>query len=192
MLKVDGATVREWLERSVSVFCRIDPDMRDEQPLLSPNFACYNFDVIDGVTYAVDVTQPSRYDDAGSLIAPAARRIRDLMFGGAPLDPKQTFLVVTNSYRASGGGGFPGCDGTRVAIEAPDANRDVLLSYIAAAEEAAPSSDGNWRLAPLPSSVLATYLTSPKAALLPAPPHLKLTSMGIAPGGFLKFRVEPT
>src|SRR5271166_4109130 len=62
--------------------------------------------------------------------------------------------------------------------EAPDANRDVLLRYVAAASEAAPRSDGNWRLAPLPSSVLATYLTSPKAAGLPAPPHLKLTSMG--------------
>ncbi len=98
------------------------------------------------------------------MIAPAARRIRDLTFGGAPLDPKETFLIVTNSYRASGGGGFPGCDGRHVAIEAPDANRDVLLRYVAAAKEAAPKPDGNWRLAPLPGSVVATYLTSPKAA----------------------------
>jgi hypothetical protein len=33
-------------------------------------------------------------------------------------------------------------------------------------------------------------LTSPAAAGLPAPPGLKLTSMGPAPGGFLKLRVE--
>src|SRR5208282_3255762 len=191
VLKVDGATVREWLERSVSVFCQIDPNRRDEQPLLGPTFACYNFDVVDGVDYVVDVTQPPRYDESGALIAPAARRIRDLTFDGAPLDPKRTFLIATNSYRAGGGGGFPGCDGRHVAIEAPDANRDVLLRYVAAASEAAPRSDGNWRLAPLPSSVLATYLTSPKAAGLPAPPHLKLTSMGPAPGGYLKLRVEP-
>jgi hypothetical protein len=38
--------------------------------------------------------------------------------------------------------------------------------------------------------VVATYLTSPAASGLPAPPGLKLTSMGLAPGGFLKFRVE--
>ena len=190
VLKVAGATVREWLERSASIFCRIDPDKRGEQPLLGPTFACYNFDVIDGLEYAVDVTQPPRYDNSGVLIDPAARRIRDLTFEGAPLDPKRPFLVATNRYRAGGGGGFPGCDGRSVAIDAPDGNRDVLLRYVAAAKEVAPRSDGNWRLAPLPSSGIATFLTSPRAAAFP-PPRLKLTAMGPAPGGFSKFRVEP-
>jgi 2',3'-cyclic-nucleotide 2'-phosphodiesterase/3'-nucleotidase len=190
VVKVDGATVREWLERSASLFRRIDPRSRDEQPLLGSAFACYNFDVLDGVEYAVDVTQPARYDELGVLVEPRARRIRDLKFEGAKLDPRRTFLVVTNNYRASGGGAFPGCDGTSVAIETPDANREVVLKSIAGAGEIAPRSDGNWRLAPWPSTVKATYLTSPAAAALPAPPGLKLTSMGAAPGGFLKLRVE--
>ena len=56
VVKVDGATLREWLERSASIFRRIDPRSRDEQPLLGPAFASYNFDVIDGVEYAIDVT----------------------------------------------------------------------------------------------------------------------------------------
>jgi hypothetical protein len=38
--------------------------------------------------------------------------------------------------------------------------------------------------------VVATYLTSPAAAALPAPLGLRLTSMGAAPGAFLKLRVE--
>jgi 2',3'-cyclic-nucleotide 2'-phosphodiesterase / 3'-nucleotidase len=190
VVKVDGLTLREWLERSASIFRWIDPASRDEQPLLGPAFASYNFDVIDGVEYAIDVTEPARYDGSGALVAPQARRIRDLAFDGAPIDPGQAFLVVTNNYRASGGGGFPGCDGTSVAIEAPDANRDVVLKYIESANEVAPKSDGNWRLAPWPGTVVATYLTSPAAAALPAPPGLRLTSMGAAPGGFLKFRVE--
>ena len=190
VVKVDGATLGEWLERSASIFRRIDPASRDEQPLLGPAFACYNFDVIDGVQYAIDVTEPARYDESGALVAPQARRIRDLTFNGAPIDPGRAFLVVTNNYRASGGGGFPGCDGTSVAIEAPDANRDVVLKYIESATEVAAKSDGNWRLAPWPSTVVATYLTSPAAAALPAPLGLRLTSMGAAPGGFLKLRVE--
>ena len=86
--------------------------------------------MIDGVEYAIDVTAAARYDESGALVAPQARRIRDLAFNGAPVDPGQAFLVVTNNYRASGGGGFPGCDGTSVAIEAPDANRDVVLKCI--------------------------------------------------------------
>ena len=75
-------------------------------------------------------------------------------------------------------------------IEAPDANRDVVLQYIASRAEIAPKSDGAWRFAPWPSAVVATYLTSPAASELPAPAGLKLTPMGLAPGGFLKFRVE--
>ena len=190
VVKVDGLTIREWLERSASIFRRIDPASRDEQPLLGPTFAAYNFDIIDGVEYAIDVSEPARYDELGALVAPGARRIRDLAFNGAPIDPEQRFLVVTNNYRASGGGGFPGCDGATVAIEAPDANRDVVLKYIESAIEVAPRSDGNWRFAPWPGTVVATYLTSPLAAALAAPPGLRLTPMGSSPGGFLKLRVE--
>ena len=190
VVKVDGATLREWLERSASIFRRIDPSQRGEQPLLGPAFAAYNFDVIDGVAYLIDVTQPARYDESGALVAPGAHRIHALTFKGAPVDPNQPFLVVTNNYRASGGGGFPGCDGTSVVIEAPDANRDVVLQCVASRSEIAPKSDGNWRFAPWPGTVVATYLTSPAASGLSAPPGLKLTSMGAAPGGFLKLRVQ--
>jgi 2',3'-cyclic-nucleotide 2'-phosphodiesterase / 3'-nucleotidase len=190
VVKVDGATLREWLERSASIFRRIDPDGRDEQLLLGPAFACYNFDVIDGVEYLIDVTQPTRYDESGGLIATESRRIRELTFKGAPVDPNQPFLVVTNNYRASGGGGFPGCDGTSVVIEAPDANRDALLKYVESKTEIAPKPNSAWRFAPWPSAVVATYLTSPAASDLPAPLGLKLTPMAPAPGGFLKLRVE--
>jgi 2',3'-cyclic-nucleotide 2'-phosphodiesterase/3'-nucleotidase len=190
VVKVGGATLAEWLERSASIFRRIDPDERDEQPLLGPAFAAYNFDVIDGVRYAIDVTQAPRYDESGALIARDARRIRDLTFKGAPVDPNQSFLVVTNNYRASGGGGFPGCDGTSVVIEAPDANRDALLKYVESKTEIAPKPNNAWRFAPWPDAVVATFLTSPAASDLPAPPALKLTPMGVAPGGFLKLRVE--
>ena len=65
--------------------------------------------------------------------------------------PNQSFLVVTNNYRASGGGGFPGCDGTNVVIEVPDANRDVVLKYVASKTEIAPRATGAWRLAPWPN-----------------------------------------
>jgi 2',3'-cyclic-nucleotide 2'-phosphodiesterase / 3'-nucleotidase len=190
VVKVDGATLGEWLERSASIFRRIDPVSRDEQPLLGPAFAAYNFDVVDGVEYAIDLSELARYDESGALVAPEARRIRDLTFNGAPIDPGQSFLVVTNNYRASGGGGFPGCDGTNAAIEAHDANRDVVLKYIQSATEVAPRSDGAWRFAPWPDTVVATYLTSPAAASLPAPRGLRLTSMGAAAGGFLKLRVH--
>jgi len=190
-VKIDGATLREWLERSAGLFLRIDPDSLAEQPLLDANFASYNFDVVDGVTYEIDVTQPSRYDSDGKLVAAAAHRIRNLAFRGAPIDPSQFFIVVTNNYRASGGGNFPGCDGSTVVFEAPDSNRDVMLRYIVETRHLEPKSDGNWRFAPWPPQVVATFATSPAAAGAPPPSSVMLTPMGAAPGGFIKYRVEP-
>ncbi len=190
-VKIDGATLREWLERSAGLFLRIDPNSRVEQPLLDANFASYNFDVIDGVNYEIDVTQPSRYDSDGRLVAPDAHRIRNLAFRGAPIDPNQFFIVVTNSYRASGGGNFPGCDGSTVVFEAPDSNRDVMVRYIVETRHLEPKSDGNWRFTPWPDHVVATFSTSPAAASAPPPASVTLTPMGAAPGGFVKYRVEP-
>jgi 2',3'-cyclic-nucleotide 2'-phosphodiesterase / 3'-nucleotidase len=142
VVKVDGAVLREWLERSASIFHRIDAGQRGDQPLLGAAFAAYNFDVIDGVEYTIDVTEPARYDESDALVAPRAHRICDLTLKGTPVDPNQPLLVVTNNYRASGGG-FPGCDGTSVVIEAPDANRDVPSSM----SEVKPKSRQN-RMAP--------------------------------------------
>ena len=161
-----------------------------EQPLIDPAFASYNFDVIDGVTYAIDVTQPSRYDAEGQLVAPQAHRIRDLNFDGKPIDERQPFIVVTNNYRANGGGRFPGCDGSTIVLEAPDANREALMRYIVEKKHIEPRADGNWRFAPWPASVVATFATSPAAAFAAAPAGVKLTPMGDAPGGFAKYRIE--
>ncbi|HLW91550.1 MAG TPA: bifunctional 2',3'-cyclic-nucleotide 2'-phosphodiesterase/3'-nucleotidase [Roseiarcus sp.] len=191
IVKVSGAIVREWLERSAGTFLRIDPAETKEQPLLGTAFASYNFDVIDGVTYEIDVTQASRYDEDGKLIAPNAHRIRDLKFDGAPIDEAKEFLVVTNNYRASGGGNFPGCDGSTVVLEAPDANRDALLRYIVETKHVEPKADYNWRFKPWPGNVVATFLTSPAAAAVTPPRGVKLTAMGEAAGGFVKYRVEP-
>jgi 2',3'-cyclic-nucleotide 2'-phosphodiesterase/3'-nucleotidase len=190
-VKIDGATLREWLERSAGQFLRIDPNVATEQPLIDPAFAAYNFDVIDGVTYEIDVTQPSRYDADGKLVAPDAHRIRDLAFGGAPVDPRQLFIVVTNSYRASGGGNFPGCDGSTVVFEAPDSNRDAMVRYIVETRHLKPKSDGVWRFTPWPEHVVATFLTSPAAANAAPPKGVALTPMGAAPGGFIKYRLQP-
>jgi 2',3'-cyclic-nucleotide 2'-phosphodiesterase / 3'-nucleotidase len=190
VVKIDGAALREWLERSAGIFRRIDPASVLEQPLIDPTFASYNFDVIDGVTYAIDVTQPSRYDADGALVAPDAHRIRDLSFDGKPIDERQTFIVATNNYRASGGGHFPGCDGSTIVLEAPDTNREALVRYIVETKHVEPKADGNWRFVPWPASVIATFETSPAAASASAPANVKLTAMGDAPGGFVKYRIE--
>lgn len=188
IVKVSGSDVKEWLERAAGIFNRIDPTKSGEQPLINPAFPAFNFDVIDGVTYRIDVTQGSRYDNDGKLVAPDAHRILDLAFAGEPIDEKAEFLIVTNNYRASGGGNFPGTK-TTVVLEAPDLNRDVIVRHILGQKTIDPKADGNWALAPLPTGVHATFLTSP-AATGKLPEGLKAEPAGDGPEGFAKYRLR--
>jgi 2',3'-cyclic-nucleotide 2'-phosphodiesterase/3'-nucleotidase len=191
VVKVSGALLREWLERSASLFLRIDPNSRERQPLLDGAAPAYDFDVISGVTYAIDVTQPARYDNDGLLVAAESHRILDLRFQDEPVDPAREFLVVTNSYRASGGGHFPGCDGSTIVFEAPDANRDALLHYIVANRQIEPKSQAHWRFTPWPADAIVTFLTSPAASAAAPPSGVSITALGPGPGGFAMYRIEP-
>ena len=164
IVKLTGARVREWLERSAGQFNTIDPASSEPQALVDDGFPSYNFDVIDGVTYRIDVTEPSRYDGDGELANPDAHRIVDLAFDGAPIDPEAEFAVVTNNYRAGGGGDFPGLDGSTVIVEAPQTNRQVLVDYILDNGRVDPAADGNWSFAPTLGDAVLTFETSPKAA----------------------------
>jgi 2',3'-cyclic-nucleotide 2'-phosphodiesterase/3'-nucleotidase len=155
VMKVTGAQVKEWLECSAGQFNQIDPHSTKTQSLINWDFRTYNFDVIDGVNYQIDVTQPARYDAECQLIHPEASRIRQLSWQGKPVDPQATFLVATNNYRAYGGK-FAGTGDKYIAFASPDENRSVVAAYISAETKAhgevQPKADNNWRLAPITSS----------------------------------------
>lgn len=176
VVKVTGRDVREWLEMSAGQFNRIAPKGAPAQELINPDFRSYNFDTLDGVSYRVDVTQPARYDVSGKLVAPGARRIVDLRYQGKPLDDKAAFAVVTNNYRAAGGGNFPGITADKIIVDAPDENREALAQYLASAKEVNPSSDGNWRILPVPGVSLRFVTGAGALAHLKRHPELRLVA----------------
>jgi 2',3'-cyclic-nucleotide 2'-phosphodiesterase/3'-nucleotidase len=185
---VTGAIVQEWLERAAGVFFEIDPADRQVQDLVNPRVPAYNFDVIEGVTYRIDVTQPARYDSAGRVVEPDARRIQNLRYDGKPIDPAQPFVVVTNNFRAAGGGRFPGLDGTSVILDAPDTNRDVLARYIAEQGTITPTVSGTWRLTANGATPTVSFEASLAAqAHLAAHPGIRMA--GDLGNGFGRFEM---
>lgn len=175
-----GAEVREWIEMSAGQFNPIDPKGAPQQSLLNDRFRSYNFDTIDGVTYEIDVTQAARYDGNGKLVAAASQRVKNLRFGGEPIQLDAQFIVATNNYRAYGGGNFPGLEASKVVLEAPDENRQVLVEYLrmmdklSPSKQVNPSADGNWRIAPVPGVSLRFVSASVAQRYLSAYPQVKL------------------
>lgn len=190
VLKLTGAQVREWLEMSAGQFNQIDADSTEPQALINTDFPSYNFDVIDGVTYQIDLTQPAKYNKDGSVANEKANRIVDLQFEGQAIDEEKPFLVVSNNYRASGGGNFPNVNNDTVAIRAPNENRQVVADYITEmAKENKdgfdPSADNNWRFKPVNETVVVTLRSSPlpeAAEFAKGLPQLKATGETDADG----------
>ena len=187
-VKITGAQVKDWLERSAGMFNRITPGEAD-QVLLNPDFPSYNFDVIDGVEYQIDLTQPARYDRDGAVVAADANRIVNLTYQGAPIDPQAEFVVATNNYRASGGGEFPGADGTTIILEAPDTNRDVIVRYIVDQGTISPSADGNWTFAPMDGTTVLFDTGPGGSAYADGVPGVTLEEDGTTEDGFLRYRM---
>ena len=104
------------------------------------------------ISYEIDLTQPP-----GS-------RIRNLRYRGKPVAPASEFLVATNNYRASGGGNFPGLDGSKTVIASPDTNRDVLIAYIKKTKQLTRAAHGqqrSWRFARIKTAGPVVFHSAP-------------------------------
>ena len=148
-VKVTGSDIKNWLETAAQRFNKINPALSTSQELIS-SFPGYNFDMFTSsdIQYEIDVTQDLK------------SRIKNLTYKGQPISPTQEFIVATNNYRASGGGNFPGLDGTKTIYAAPDANRDVLINYIKANRNltlAANGSSRSWRFTKVATNGAVTF-----------------------------------
>lgn len=187
-VRVTGAELREWLERSVGLYNRIVPGPPD-QMLLDPAFPNYNYDVIAGVTYRIDLGQPARYDLPGGLVAPDAQRIIDLRHKGRPVTDDDTFIIATNNYRAGGGGDFPGASVATTVFTSPDTNRDILIRHIHGLGSIVPPTPATWRFVPMPGTAVL-FDTGPGArAHLAEVAARGITEVGPTPEGFLRLRL---
>lgn len=161
ILKVNGAQLKEWLEMSAGQFNQVDPSSTEPQNLINTDYRTYNFDVIDGVTYQYDITQPNKYDRSGKLVNETASRVRNLQYNGQAVTDEQEFIVVTNNYRASGT--FPGVKDASVNYLLNLENRQAIINYIISEKVINPTADNNWTFTDSIKGLDLRFLTADRA-----------------------------
>jgi 2',3'-cyclic-nucleotide 2'-phosphodiesterase/3'-nucleotidase len=168
-VRIDGARLKQFLEHSARYFHTYAPG----RPLIDDSIPGYDFDVVSGVTYGIDLAQP-----AGS-------RIRGLAYRGRPVTPADTFTLALNSYRQAGGGGYDMLRGLPVTYDRGEDVRTLIEEALREAEtlRAADHFEPSWRLLPpaAEAAALATF-----APPLPARDTtvLRVVVTGALRGGF--------
>ncbi len=187
-LRLSGAQIALWLERAASAYNRIRPGLA-EQRLMNPAYPGYNFEIIYGLGYEIDLTAPPRYAADGSELPTAPPRIHNITYGGRPLDPRAEFLVATNSYRAQGAGGFAGT-GPGAGVLAPrETTRDILRHHVRRNTPLRQSAAAPFRLRPVAgaSAVLRTGVAAHEHLDLIADLYPQL--LGVDNHGFLRIGI---
>lgn len=190
--RVRGDELRCWLERSASVFRQVDPDGKGSQFLIDHAFAGYNFDRIDGLLYDIDVSRPARTNAHGDRIFETDGRVRNLRFSdGRPVRDDDEALVVTNTYRAAGGGHFRNCRIENTVLTGRHPVRDHLVRYIRDAEAPlAPRPTPTFRLQGFGNAEIVVE-TGPGALRYPErADELGLTYLGAGDQGFARFSLS--
>lgn len=144
VVKVTGKDVMDWLEMSAGAYNQVDSD-GDE--ILNLQFRSYNFDVLDGLTYEIDVTGPAKYDGNGKIVNESANRVKNIEYNGKAITMDQEFLVATNNYRA-GSSSFPGLGGGKnIVYRSAYETRNVISDYIVSSGSNLDyKADNNWKI----------------------------------------------
>jgi len=194
ILRMTGAGIVAWLERTASLFRQITPlgPGAAPQPMIDHAFAGYNFDRIEGLGYRFDLSQPPRTNAEGDEIFDTPGRVRDLCHAdGRPVAQQDQFLVVTNSYRAAGGGHFPACAEAETVVTSPATVRDAVIEAIATARHPiTPRPTDHFGFTPLGNTPVLFETGPDAAAHAERAQALGLTPLGLQSSGFFGFRLD--
>ncbi|WP_135448208.1 bifunctional 2',3'-cyclic-nucleotide 2'-phosphodiesterase/3'-nucleotidase [Tabrizicola caldifontis] len=184
-----GACIADWLEQSAALFRQIAPGDTD-MPLHDTSVPSFTFETIPALTYAIDLSQPARFDADGRLIHPEARRILGLRLDGLPLDPDQPVVLVTNNHRASRAISVrPGCP-PEIVLSAGTRTQDVLAGYIRRQGTVGAPPARSWHFLPMPGTTLRITAGPGSASYLGDIAAYRPVPIGTGPDGFAHYRLH--
>jgi len=135
-VRLSGAELRAYLEKSAEYYNPC-PDAACER-VTNPGVPGYNFDIVLGVDYTVDLTRP------------LGQRVVRLERHGRAVRDDDSFTMALNNYRAGGGGGYPAVAGAPVVYDRGESIRDLLVAEIERRGVIAPEDyfEPNWDIVP--------------------------------------------
>jgi 2',3'-cyclic-nucleotide 2'-phosphodiesterase (5'-nucleotidase family) len=133
-VKLSGAQLRAYLEQSARYF-RANADGSVD---VDPTIPGYNYDIVAGVDYTIDVSKP------------VGARITTLQYNGRPVAPADTFTMAVNNYRQTGGGGFAMLRDAPVVYDKQLEIRQLLIDEVQRRGTLSPNDyfHPNWRIVP--------------------------------------------
>ncbi len=157
-IRITGAQLRAYLEQSARYYT-----LRDGKIGVSGSVAGYNFDMVSGVTYEIDLSQP-----VGS-------RIRNLRYKGAEVAPGDSFTMAINSYRASGAGGYAMVAGAPVVYDRGEGVRELLIADVERKKVLDPADYAakDWRITPPAAEQQVQLLFGSAALAQPRPTRMR-------------------
>src|SRR5688500_6981335 len=131
-IRITGRQLKDYLEYS----SRFYTGVANGRPTVDPQVPGYNFDIVAGATYALDLTKP-----IGS-------RVTSLMVKGRPVSDTDTFTLALNNYRQSGGGGFSMIKDAPVVYDKQEEIRQLLIDEVQKRKNIRPGDffTQNWSL----------------------------------------------
>lgn len=176
-VRITGAQLRAFLEQSALYYRTLAPDGSAPMGgLVSPTIPGYNFDVVSGVDYVIDVSRP------------AGARITTLTRNGQAVQPNDSFTMAVNNYRQSGGGGYAMLANAPVVYEKDVDIRSLIIADVAKFGTLDPARYArvNWRLEPAAARSIA-YDEQNRgragAAAAVAPAAVAPAARGLSPRG---------
>jgi 2',3'-cyclic-nucleotide 2'-phosphodiesterase (5'-nucleotidase family) len=144
-VRITGAQLRAYLEQSARYFRRNADGTVDVDPVI-PGF---NYDMVSGVDYIIDVSRP------------VGERITQLLFDGRPVAASDTFTMALNNYRQTGGGGFAMLRDAPVVYDKQQEIRQLLIDEVRRKGTLLPADyfHPNWRI--VPATAIGRLLKSP-------------------------------
>jgi 2',3'-cyclic-nucleotide 2'-phosphodiesterase/3'-nucleotidase len=188
-LLLTGTEVTDWLERSTSVFNQITPGSADA-PLHDDRVPSFVFEIIPQLSYAIDLSQPCRFDGQGRLINPAAHRITGLRYQDRPVNPCDEFLLVTNSHRVGRARLQDPSTEPQVAFTDGARVQSVFAAHVQRKRQIGVAPDRNWHFLPMPGTTAGIATGEGAARHLGDIASFRPEALGRGADGFTHYRLH--